>query len=134
MTAVVEPGRLRITHGAGETTSNRELEYTGELLGPAGARKLIRSSLNEIGDKVIYRTFRAELGIVVEHHLELMAVENGVYRVEETADGAPAGTSQWLDAQGKIVRSVVPSPFGEMETILSDAATAKMAMAAPQDV
>lgn len=127
--AVIEPGRVLIADGAGEATFGRQLEYTGALVGPAGTRQLIRDHLNEIGDRVSYKSFRAELGTVAEVHLELVGRESELLKVEETFTGIPMQTTYWLDAQGKVVRSSIPSPFGVMETVLADAAAAKMAIA-----
>jgi hypothetical protein len=129
MNALVEPGWVRIEQTAGEASFQRALQYRGQLLGPAGIRERIRESLKQVGDKAQYKTFPADLGVVLELELELMAVEDGLHRVEVRPSGASAGLSQWMDAHGKLVRSVLPSPFGEMETVLSDAATAKLATA-----
>ena len=127
--AIVEPGRVLIAEGAGEASFDREMEYEGNLLGPEGVRSLIRARLKEVGDYASYQTFHGELGMVVELNLELVGRESDLLRVQETLTGMPMTTTYWLDSEGKVVRSSTPSPFGVMETVLSDAASAKMAAA-----
>jgi hypothetical protein len=134
--AVVEPGRVLISDQAGGESFAREIEYSGELLGPAGVRSLIRSELREIGDSVTYKTFRAELSNVAQISLELVGKEQlkrggksvEAWRLSETMAESPLRTSLWVDAEGRALRSATPSPFGLMETVGADAAAAQLAM------
>lgn len=101
MKAVIEPGRVRISNTAGGATFDRELEYTGDLLGPTGIRELIRMSLKRVGDKVAYKTFRADLGLVLDLELELMAISDGVYRVDERPGGKSLAAGSGIGRAGR---------------------------------
>jgi hypothetical protein len=135
--AEVEPGRVRLASVAGDATFDRELAYEGELIGPAGLRRLIREKLKETGDRAAYATFRPDIGMVVKATLELVGTDSQLVAgetvelrkvVERLADISMT-TMYLVDATGKTVRSTTPGPFGEMATVLADAATARMATA-----
>jgi hypothetical protein len=133
--AVVEPGRVLLTSGVGDASFENEQPYEGELIGPAGARALIRNRLRKVGDRITYSTYRAEIGQVVEVTLERTGSKTRVVagepvelsEVVETFEGMALTTTHLVDASGRSIHYASPGPFGEMETVLADAAAAKMA-------
>jgi len=135
--AVVEPGLVRLASEAGGATFERELAYEGELIGPAGVRRLITEHLQATGDRAAYATFRPDVGMVVRATLELVGAETQMVggetielrKVVETLTDISMSTTYLVDASGRTVRSTTPSPFGDMATVLADAATARMAAA-----
>ncbi len=137
LAAVIEPGRVRILDRAGDGEFSREIEYQGELLGPSGVLELVRERLRDVGDRVSYQTFRAELASVASVTLEVVGHEpltrDGeevpTRKLEETLSGTALKTTVWVDDEGRQLRSAVTGPFGVMEVVGTDEATARLALA-----
>lgn len=133
--AVIEPGRVRITDEAGDRQFERQVDYEGVLLGPAAARARFLELPPSEDEKLTYRTFRAELAAVTDVTLAVVGRESIIrdgrsveaWRAVESLSDVPLETTVWLDEHGRVLRSAAQSPFGLMEAIATDAATARLA-------
>jgi len=121
----VRDGSLAITTATGGKSYQHETAFTGALLGPDGARRLLVSRLHAPGDSVAYQTFSAELGAVATITSTLIGNDDvGVagkeisgLKVEQTTDAMPGKSTLWFDHEGWLLRQVVPSPLGEIEAL-----------------
>jgi hypothetical protein len=128
-------GSVKIRETAGGRTFERTVPYTGEVLGPEGIRKLSAARLRKPGDSIEMQTWVADQGGVrkvtrtVAGEETVTGFSARVLRVEEVSAGNPAKRTLWLDAEGRIVQSSDPGPFGEMRSLRVDEATAHRAEA-----
>lgn len=126
--AEVEEAAVRVKTTAGGRSYERELKFSGQLLGPAGIASLTQEKLKNPGDRVEFQTLMAELGQVVKGERILVGEEEinlgnkpvKTRRLEEKYSGLPQVRSIWLDEQGNEVRAEEPSPFGQMVVVLSE--------------
>jgi transglutaminase-like putative cysteine protease len=132
-TAEVGDGVVRVRSQAGGQSFDRTVEFSGELLGPEGLRRLSRSRLRKAGDSLAAQTFAAELGAVATVTRTAVGRETiasagrnvPALRVEEQVSGYPSKRTLWLDAEGRLLASEESSPFGLMRVFRADAATAR---------
>jgi len=125
--AEVQEGKVLLKSTAGGRTFSRELPYTGKLLGPEGIRQLTLRSLKKTGDKLEFKTLVAELSQVVAGERNLISAEElehkgekiKVMKIEEKLSSLAYTSVVWLDSVGLEIKSVEPSPFGDMVTLLS---------------
>jgi hypothetical protein len=131
----LDSGIVKIRETAGGRTFERTVPYTGEVLGPEGIRKLSAARLRKPGDSVEMQTWVADQGGVrkvtraVTGDEEVKGFSTRALRVEESTEGNPTKRLLWLDAEGRIVQSSDPGPFGEMRSLRVDEATAHRAEA-----
>jgi transglutaminase-like putative cysteine protease len=134
--ALVKEGFIQLRSGAGGKSYTRTLDYQGNLFGPEGIRMMSAGGLKEIGDTVSVQTFVAEASLVTtlsralkaRETLEIAGVKTAVLKIEETLEGLPIKRTLWLDEQGSVVKQEEPGPFGIIEAIRSDRATALAAL------
>lgn len=132
-TAEVGEGVVRIRSGAGGRSFERTAEFSGELLGPEGIRRLSATRLAKPGDSFRVQTFSPELGLVATvtrtavkaETISSQGREVAALRVEEQVSGYPARRTLWLDGEGRLLASEETGPFGAMRVFRADAATAR---------
>ena len=133
--AVVEPGQLRITTGAGGRSYQRILPETRPLLGPEGIREATRRWLADSKEPLRYATFVAELGAVADviRRMSATADEGAdatLRAVDELVAGLPVASQLRVDRDGRVVATSEQSPFGAMT--LSPSTDAARAAAEPR--
>ncbi len=122
---------LQIKTTTGEKTYERNTPLTRSLLGPEGARRLVVSRCQAPGDTVSYDTFFPELGTVVTVTDVLLGSEEVTtdqgkisgLKIEQAVSAMPSKATLWLDQNGWLLRQTVPSPFGDIEAIRSNASS-----------
>ena len=133
MTAEVKEREVLLTSRAGGRSFERSLPYSGELLGPEGLRRLAAARLAKPGDAVSAQIFSPELGTVTTVTRTVRAATSvaGVpaLEVEERIEGYPVPRTLWLDAEGRLVQSEEPGPFGAVRMARADEAAARLAEA-----
>ena len=125
--------RIRTQAGPGGQGFEREVPFTGELLGPEGIRRMTAARLQAPGDSVQAQTFAGELGAVATVVRKAVGRETitsegrevPALRVEEQLSGYPSKRVLWLDADGRLLASEEAGPFGPMRVFRADAATAR---------
>lgn len=133
--AEVGPEGVTIDQEAGGQSFSRTVPVAGEVLGPEGIRRLSASRLAAAGDEVRYRTFSPELSAVTEATRHVLAVEEVMsqglrvraLKVEERLEASPLPTTLWLGPDGRLLRAEQTGPFGRVEIVASDPATAARA-------
>lgn len=123
--ARVQDGSLAIKTTTGGKTYEHSVPFTGTLLGPEGARRLLVSRMHAAGDEISYQTFSPELGALVTISNKLVAYEDVTvgsekirsFKLEQAMSLLPGKSTVWLDQQGWLIRQVVPSPLGDIEAI-----------------
>ncbi len=121
----VGDGALQIGTTTGGKTYQRSAPFTGTLLGPEGARRLLVSRLQTAGDTVSYQTFSPELGAVVTIAATFLATEDATIdrqripglKLAETVSSMPGKMTVWLDREGWMLRQSMPSPLGDIEAV-----------------
>jgi len=131
-------GSLAITTTTGGKSYEHSAAFTGRLLGPDGARRLLLARLREPGDSVSYQTFSAELGSVTSITSKLVATSDDVVvgpnkisglKIEQTVESMPGTSTLWLDHEGWLLRQVVQSPLGEIEALRDEGGRAEPSVA-----
>jgi hypothetical protein len=125
--ATVQDGSLLIHMTSGDKSYDRTVPFKGTIVGPEGARKLTLANLKVAGDTVSYQMFTPELGSVSTITRKLIAPEpltiDGTgwpsLKLEESISDFPVKSTLWLDEQGRDLREVHETPFGEMAEIRS---------------
>jgi hypothetical protein len=132
----VGEGSLAITTTTGGKSYEHSAPFTGLLLGPDGARRLLLARLHQSGDSVSYQTFSAEMGSVTTISSKLVATDDDVViaqekmgqrkisglKIEQTVESMPGTSTLWLDRDGWLLRQVVQSPLGEIEALREEGA------------
>ncbi|MGB9764071.1 MAG: transglutaminase-like domain-containing protein [Candidatus Saccharicenans sp.] len=126
--ASIEKNRVLIKSTVGGRSFSRELPYTGELLGPEGIGQLTLKNLKKPGDKIEFKTLLAELSQVAsgertmanQEEIEFQGKKLKTKKIEENYSNLAYSRQVWLDEEGNEIRSVEPSPFGDMVTELSN--------------
>ena len=125
MTVVAGDGSLQISTTTGGKTYERNVPFTGTLVGPDHARKLLVLQVHKPGDTFSYQTFSPELGVVATVTATLIGTEDvkvdqqpiSGLKLEESMSAMPGKLTVWLDHDGWLLRQLMPSPFGDIETI-----------------
>jgi hypothetical protein len=125
METTIGDGSLLIRTSSGGKSYDRNITFTGTLLGPEAGRRMALSGLKSPGDSISYQTFIAELGSVITITRKAIGTEQLVIegkqlsglKVEDTTGSMPGKITVWLDDTGRLLRQVQESPFGETETI-----------------
>jgi hypothetical protein len=141
-TAEVGEGVVRIRSGAGGQSFDRTAEFSGELTGPEGLRRLTAKHLAKPGDVVEVQTFSPELVAIATVKRTAVKTETitsegrevPALRVEEQISGYPSKRTLWLDAEGRLIASEETGPFGMMRAFRADAATARKTVEAGGDL
>src|SRR5947209_1102331 len=129
MEAKAEGNSLVVHTSTGDKTYERTIPFSGDLLGPEAARRLIVSSLKQPGDKVSYQMFYPELGSVTTLTSRLIGTEEitidgnsrRALKLEQELAAMPGKTLVWMDTKGWLLRQITPTPFGDIETRLASA-------------
>jgi hypothetical protein len=143
--AVISEGKIEIRNESGGKSYTSTLNYTGELYGPEGMRRLTSAGLKNPGDKVTIQTYVAEaslIGKITRTVLSREPVKIGsreipALKVEEVLEGMPIKRTGWLDEEGNLLRQDEPGPFGMIEVWRSEKAAALAAASGgelPQEV
>jgi hypothetical protein len=143
--ADISEGKIQIRSESGGKTYTSTLNYTGELYGPEGIRRLTAAGLRNPGDKVTIQTYVAEaslIGKITRTVLSLESIKIGIrevaaLKVEEVLEGLPIKRTGWLDEQGNLLRQDEPGPFGMIEVWRSEKSAALAAASGrelPQEV
>jgi len=128
-TGEVSDGSVSVTTESGGKKYERKLAFTGVLIGPEGARRLVLKSLQKVGDIVAYQTFSPELGVVATYTDKLVAigsfeiskhVETGL-KIEQSLSAMPGKSVVVLDKSGWLLSQSTPSPFGDIVASRTDA-------------
>lgn len=133
--AEVGPEGVTLHQEAGGRTFSRTVPAPGEVLGPEGVRRLTAARLAAAGDEVRYVTFSPDLAAVTEATRRVLAVEEvesqglrvRALKVEERLEASPLPTTLWLGPDGRLLRMEQAGPFGVVEVVASDPATAARA-------
>ena len=143
--AVVHEGTIEIRNESGGKTYSSTLNYTGELYGPEGIRRLTAAGLKNPGDKVTIQTYVAEASLIGKMSRTVLSRETvkigtreiAALKVEEILEGMPIKRTGWLDEQGNLLRQDEPGPFGMIEVWRSEKSMALAATSGgelPQEV
>ena len=143
--AVISQGKVEIRNESGGKTYSNTLNYTGELHGPEGTRRLTASGLRNPGDKVTIQTYVAEASLVAKitrtvlsrEPVKIGSREIPALKVEEVLEGLPIKRTGWLDEQGNLLRQDEPGPFGMIEVWRAEKSAALAAASGgelPQEV
>jgi transglutaminase-like putative cysteine protease len=135
----VKDSSLLIRTSTGEKTYDRTLAFTGTLTGPNAARRQMLDRLKSPGDSFAYQEFSPEFGSVVTLTTTLVQPEQltidgkqySSLRVEQTLSGLPYKVTLWLDNEGWLLRQVLPTPFGDVETVRSQQEVRRLTAGAP---
>jgi transglutaminase-like putative cysteine protease len=130
--AVIKEGVIEFRSEAGGKTYTRTLEYSGEILGPEGIRRLSESRLKAPGDAVEFQTFAAEAGAATKGSRKVLGRESvlisgreiAALKVEEYLEVAGVKSTAWLDDRFETVKAEMPTPFGPSEIVRTDRETA----------
>lgn len=134
--AMVNKDSITVTTTTGGHSYPRIVAFTGRLVGPEAARELAVARLHIAGDTVSYQTFSPELGHIVTVTDKVLAhndspgtnQESGL-KIEQTMSSMPSALTLWVDNAGWLLRQVMSSPLGEIETLRADYAIAENAPA-----
>jgi hypothetical protein len=129
--ASVSSSSLEIKTTAGGKSYGRTVALSRILLGPEGARRLVLARCHAAGDAVSYDAFFPELGSVVTITdvvlgIEDVSTDQGKIRglkIEQTVSTMPGKVTLWLDHEGRLLRQIVPGPFGDIEALRNNAPT-----------
>jgi len=143
--AVISEGKIDIRSESGGKTYTSGLDYTGDLFGPEGIRRLTAAGLKNPGDKVTVQTYVAEASLVGKmtrtvlsrEVLKIGTREVAALKVEEVLEGLPIKRTGWLDEQGNLLRQDEPGPFGMIEVWRAEKSAALAAASGgelPQEV
>ncbi len=143
--AVIREGAIEVQNESGGKTYTSTLNYTGELHGPEGIRRLTAAGLRNPGDKVTIQTYVAEaslIGRITRTVLSRETVKIGTrevaaLKVEEILEGLPIKRTGWLDEQGNLLKQEEPGPFGLIEVWRSEKSSALAAASGgelPQEI
>ena len=125
--ASIESNSLRILTTTGGKTYERSVPITGTLIGPEAARQLTLARLKSPGDTLKYETYYPEMGSVVtltntlvgREQLTIASKQWSSLKLEQTLSAMPGKVTLWLDGTGRMLWQVVPTPFGDAETVRS---------------
>jgi hypothetical protein len=123
----VQEGKALLKSTVGGRSFSRELPYTGKLLGPEGIRQLTSRSLKRPGDTIEFQTLVAELSqvaagqrqLVGEEELEFRGRKTRAMKAEDKLSALAYTRMFWFDQDGLEIKSIEPSPFGDLITYLS---------------
>ena len=101
----------------------KKIPLKDDLTGAIQLKKRIFEKIREGWDPITYTTYSAELGMFMNGTLEFIGKEkitlkNEQYSavvVEENIRELPYKKKKWYGLQGNLLKSVEPSPFGEMK-------------------
>jgi hypothetical protein len=129
-------GELNIATTTADKTYERTVPFTGKLLGPAAARRLV-ASLKKAGETLSYQTFSPQLGMVVTIEEKLICEETvgrvRALKVEESMSAMPTKVTTWVDHEGWMLRQSMPGPLGDIETERTETATAVEGATLPEE-
>ncbi len=122
MNVAVQGDSLLIHITSGDKSYDRSVPVKGVVVGPEGVRLLTISGLKKIGDTISYQMFLPELGGVSTITRKLVGLEELTIeqknwpsmKLEETISGFPTKSTIWIDSDGRDLREVQQTPFGEM--------------------
>lgn len=111
-------GSLQISTTTGGKTYERNVPFTGTLVGPDHARKLLVLQVHKPSDTFSYQTFSPELGVVATVTATLIGTEDvkvdqqpiSGLKLEESMSAMPGKMTVWLDHDGWLLRQLMPSP------------------------
>ena len=138
MEVAVGDASLHVRTATGGKSYDREVPFSGALVGPDGMRRMSIAGLKSPGDRISTQTFMPELGGVASIVRKMAATEQltiggnqwSAIKVEDVVENLPGKTTTWVDNTGILLKQVQDSPFGEIEMIRTDqkqAQTAEMA-------
>lgn len=135
--AEVHEGELRIEDRSGGGTFERKIPFQGELAGPGKVRRLSAERLKKVDDRIELQIFSPETGQVVVLGRRVLGTETiaslgsprEAVKVEESLSGLPLRRTLWLSAEGDVLRSDDPSPFGALVSARSTPEAARLAEA-----
>jgi len=135
MDAEVADASIHVTTTTGGKSYERTIPVSGTLLGPDSARKLVVSHLHGAGDTFSYATFSPEVGNIVTITNSFVGSEPitvdgekiDARKCEQSVSGMPAKETVWVDTRGWPLRELMPSPFGDIEAVRSNAPDAEQA-------
>ncbi|HEY0782511.1 MAG TPA: hypothetical protein VGE98_08660, partial [Thermoanaerobaculia bacterium] len=128
----IDGGQARIEATAGGRSFVRMVPLEGALLGPEAIRKLSIERLAKPGDTIEVATWAAEAEaarrvtrtVVGREPVTVDGAQIAALHVRQHTEGNAGESQLWLDAQGHIVQSSDPGPFGEMRTVRASAEAA----------
>ena len=135
--ARVVDGTLNIATTTGGKTYERAVPFTGKLLGPAAARRLV-ASLKKPGETISYQTFSPQFGMVVTIEEKLICEEPvgnvPSLKLEDSMSTVPTKVTTWVDRNGWMLRQLMPGPLGDIETVRSERAMAFEGATLPEEM
>ena len=128
MKVAVQDGSLLIHITSGDKSYDRNVSVKGAVLGPDGVRRLTISGLKTDGDAISYQMFLPELGGISTVTRKLIGREQltvgeknfSCLKLDEEISGFPAKSTIWVDGDGRMLREVQQTPFGEMAASRSE--------------
>jgi hypothetical protein len=125
--AEIKEGEIALKTWSGDRAFSQTIAYQGSLKGPEGIRRLSVQSLNREGDRMDYQTFAPELNVVLNttrtaagwEEITVLGKTVLSLRVTEASIEYPVNRTLWLDKDGNELKSLEPSPFGEVTAVLA---------------
>jgi hypothetical protein len=124
---VLKKDTMFITMSTGGKTYQNKLFIKEKLEGPNAVKNRSLTRLKQPGDSITYATFSPDLGIVV--HVTRKYLDNQIIlingvsqtaiRIKESFKENPFSRELFVDPQYQLLKTIDPSPFGNIESIAS---------------
>ncbi|MGB7295637.1 MAG: transglutaminase-like domain-containing protein [Candidatus Aminicenantales bacterium] len=123
--SVIREGKIEVKNESGGKIYTSALEYSNDLYGSEGIRRITATALRNPGDTITIQTYVAEASLVGHLTRTVLSRESlriggrdiAALKVEEILEGMPVKRTGWLDEQGYLLRQEEPGPFGIIEII-----------------
>ncbi|MFZ2054831.1 MAG: transglutaminase domain-containing protein, partial [Candidatus Aminicenantales bacterium] len=125
--SVIREGKIEVKNESGGKIYTSTLEYSNDLYGSEGIRRMTAAALKNPGDTITVQTYVAEASLIghltrtvlSRDSIRIGGREIAALKVEEVLEGMPIKRTGWLDEQGYLLRQEEPGPFGVIEIIRS---------------
>lgn len=122
-TVVVNGDTARIGMTAGGRRFDRDVALRDTLLGPDAARRLTAGRLLRPRDSIAYFTWDGQLNAPVTV-TRTVSARDSLVTILERNSGSPVLSTYRVDASGRVLSTQLELPFGRLEVMLADSATA----------
>ncbi|MBN2408581.1 MAG: transglutaminase domain-containing protein [Candidatus Aminicenantes bacterium] len=135
--SVVGERKIEVKNESGGKTYTSALEYSGDIYGSEGIRRMTVAALKNPGDTITVQTYVAEASLVGRLTRTVLSRESirigdrdiAALKMEEILEGMPVKRTGFLDEQGYLLKQEEPGPFGVIEIVrsgMSDAMAAAL--------
>lgn len=132
---VLKGDSMHITTSTGGQTYQRKMAVKEKLDVPGTIRKKSMSLLKHPGDSLLYTIFSPDLGLIMHVTRKLLNTEEvtldgrskTVYRIKDIYKESPYARELLVDEEYQPIKTIDPSPFGNIESTLSTKQVAELA-------